>query len=143
MGARETRSGTRELLFSSARILRRHLPACWFAGVAVAMLTGIGAATRLFLAGQNASLLAWLAGAVFLPSLALALGIWSGSGKPYGGLLTALWCIGPMNRTPGLDFTGAANCVLTLHYAALYLALTAALLTLAFFCRARQLLYSD
>jgi len=48
-----------------------------------------------------------------------------------------------MNRTPGLDFTGAANCVLTLHYAALYLALTAALLTLAFFCRARQLLYSD
>jgi len=107
------------------------------------MLTGIGAATRLFLAGQNASLLAWLAGAVFLPSLALALGIWSGSGKPYGGLLTALWCIGPMNRTPGLDFTGAANCVLTLHYAALYLALTAALLTLAFFCRARQLLYSD
>src|SRR5216684_4858196 len=142
MGARESRFGTRELLFSSARILRRQLPACWFAGVAVAMLTGIGAATRLFLASQNASLLACLAGAVFLPSLALALGIWSGSGKPYEGLLTALWYIGPMNRTPGLDFTGAANGQLTLHYAVLYLALTAALLTLAFFGRVRQVLYS-
>jgi len=96
------------------------------------MLTGIGAATRLFLAGRNASLLGWLAGAVFLPSLALALGIWSGSGKPYEGLLTALWYIGPMNRTPVLDFTGAANGQLTLRYTLIYLALTAALLTLGF-----------
>ncbi len=139
MGARESRFGTNELLFSSAWILRRQLPACWFAGVAVALLTGIGAAIRLFLAGQNASLMAWLAGALFLPSFALALGIWSGSSKPYEGLLTALWYIGPMNRTPGLDFTGAANGPITLRYSVIYLALSAALLTLAFFGRARQL----
>jgi hypothetical protein len=139
MGARESRFGTNELLFSSARILRRQLPACWFAGVAVALLTGMGAAIRLFLAGQNDSLMAWLAGALFLPSFALALGIWSRSSKPYEGLLTALWYIGPMNRTPGLDFTGAANGPLTLHYSVIYLALSAALLTLAFFGRARQL----
>jgi hypothetical protein len=139
MGARESRFGTNELLFSSARILRRQLPACWFAGVAVALLTGMGAAIRLFLAGQTASLVAWLAGALFLPSFALALGIWSRSGKPYEGLLTALWYIGPMNRTPGLDFTGAANGPLTLNYSVIYLALSTALLTFAFFGRARQL----
>ncbi len=139
MGAGESRFGTNELLFSSAWILRRQLPACWFAGVAVALLTGIGAAIRLFLAGQNASLMAWLAGALFLPSFALALGIWSGSSKPYEGLLTALWYIGPMNRTPGLDFTGAANGPIALHCSVIYLALSAALLTLAFFGRARQL----
>ena len=139
MGAREARFATRELLFSSARILPRQLPACWLAGVTVALLTGIGAATRLSLAGQNASLVAWLAGVLFLPSFALALGIWSGSSKPYEGLLTTLWYIGPMNRTPGLDFTGAANGPLTLRYAAMYFALSAVLLIVAFVGRARQL----
>ena len=88
---------------------------------------------------SECSLMAWLAGALFLPSFALALGIWSGSSKPYEGLLTALWYIGPMNRTPGLDFTGAANGPITLRYSVIYLALSAALLTLAFFGRARQL----
>ena len=55
------------------------------------------------------------------------------------GLLTTLWYVGPMNRTPGLDFTSAANGSLTLRYAAIYLALSAALLILAFFGRTRQL----
>jgi len=139
MGARESRFATRELLFSSASILLRQLPACWLAGVTVALLTGIGAATRLFLAGQNAGLVAWLAGAFFLPSFAIALGIWSGSSKAYEGLLTTLWYVGPMNRTPGLDFTGAANGPLTLRYGLIYFALSATLLILAFSRRARQL----
>lgn len=47
------------------------------------------------------------------------------------------------SHTPGLDFTGTANGPLTLHYGVLYLVLTAALLTFAFFGPARQLLYSD
>jgi len=44
-----------------------------------------------------------------------------------------------MNRTPGLDFTGAANGPLTLRYGLIYFAVSATLLILAFSRRARQL----
>ncbi|MGA2811888.1 MAG: hypothetical protein ABSG16_10850 [Candidatus Acidiferrum sp.] len=139
MGSRESRFATRGLLFSCSGILARQLPASFLAGVAVAMLTGAGVAVRLALTGDRLGLMAWLAGALFLPALALALGVISGSGKAFEAILTALWYIGPINHTPGADFTGAASGTRTLHYAALYLAMSAALLAVAFLIRARQL----
>lgn len=139
MGTRESRFGTRALLFSSPRILLRQLPACFLAGFAVAALAGSVVAVRLLLVGQPAGLLAWLAGALFLPALALASGIVSGTGKVFEALLTVLCYLGPMNHTRGLDFTGAASGPLETHYAFVYTALTAALLVLAFSTRARQL----
>jgi hypothetical protein len=139
MGTRESRFGTHALLFSSPRILLRQFPACFLAGFAIAALAGAGIALRLLIAGQYAGLIAWLAGALFLPSLALASGVVSGTGKVFEALLTVLWYIGPMNRTPGLDFTGAASGPFTIRYAVIYLLISAALLAFAFFARARQL----
>ncbi len=139
MGTRESRFGTRGLLFSSPRILLRQLPTCFLAGFVVAAIAGAGVAVRLLLAGQYAGLAAWLAGAFFLPSLALASGIVSGTSKLFEALLTILWYVGPMNHTPGLDFTGAANGPLVIHYAFVYTAISAALLAFAFFARSRQL----
>lgn len=139
MGTRESRFGTQGLLFASPRILLRQFPACFLAGFAIAALAGAGIAARLLTAGQYPSLFAWFAGALFLPSLALASGIVSGTGKLFEALLTLLWYIGPMNHTPGFDFTGAANGPLTLRYAVLYLLMSAALLACAFLARARQL----
>jgi hypothetical protein len=139
MGSRESRFATRSLLFSSSGILARQLPACFLAGVGVASLAGGGAAIRLLLAGQSLGLGAWLAGAFFLPSLALALGVISGTGKAFEALLTALWYIGPINHIPGVDFTGAASGAATLRYTVMYLVLTAILLAVAFSFRARQL----
>jgi hypothetical protein len=139
LGTREARFGTEQLLFSCARILPRQLPAAWIAGVVVAALTGLGAAVRLALAGQRAGLLAWAAGAMFVPSLALALGIWSGAGKFFEGLYTALWYVGPMNRVPGLDFTGSSSGSNSVRDAVLYLCVAAILLGAAFFRRAGQL----
>jgi hypothetical protein len=127
------------LLFSCAHILPRQLLACFLAGLTVAVLTGAGAAVRLCLAHNFTGLFAWLAGALFLPALALALGTLSGTGKPFEGLLTAIWYVGPMNHTPGLDFTGAASGSHAISYALVYIALSAALLVSAFFVRSRQL----
>jgi hypothetical protein len=138
MGARESRFGTRALLFSSARILPRQLPACWLAGMAIAVVAGAGAGSRLLIA-RGHGLVPWLAGAVFLPSLALALGVWSGNGKPFEALLTALWYIGPMNHTPGIDFTGTASGAHANQDALIYFALSVGLLGTAFVARARQL----
>ncbi len=139
LGTRETRFGTEQLLFSCARILPRQFPAAWMAGILVAALTGLGAAVRLALAGHGAGLLAWAAGVLFIPSLALALGVWSGTSKFFEGLYTALWYIGPLNRVPGLDFTGNASGPQAGRYALLYLGGATILVGAAFFRRARQL----
>ena len=71
-------------------------------GILVAALTGLGAAVRLALAGQSAGLLAWAAGVLFIPSLALALGVWSGTSKFFEALYTALWYVGPLQPGPGV-----------------------------------------
>jgi len=139
MGSRESRFGTRSLLFSCANILPRQLLACFLAGLAVAALVGAGAGVRLLLARNFTALLAWFAGALFLPALALALGTLSGTGKPYEAVLTAVWYVGPMNHTPGLDFTGTANGFHTTSYAFVYAALAAALLLSSYAVRSRQL----
>lgn len=139
LGTREKRFGTQQLLFSCSRILSRQLPAAWLAGVVIAALLGAGAGFRLAIAGQKADLFAWVVGALFVPSLALALGVWSGTSRFFEGLYTALWYIGPLNRVPGIDFTGGGSGTLAGRFAVVYLGITATLLTAAFFGRARQL----
>jgi hypothetical protein len=109
MGTREARHGTGALLFSAPRSLFRQLPALWLAGVVVAMAAGSVAALRLLLSGDLPGLLAWGAGACFVPSLALALGCASGTSKLFEALYTVLWYIGPVQGAPAreLDFFGA------------------------------------
>jgi hypothetical protein len=139
MGAREARFATGAILFSSARILPRQLPACWLVGFCVAGALGAAVALRVFFAQGILGLVPWLAGAVFLPSLALALGVWSGTGKPFEGILTAMWYIGPLNHSRGIDFTGTGSGAHAIGDAVVYFVLSAALLAAAFVFRARQL----
>jgi hypothetical protein len=106
MGCRESRHATGPLLFSCERALTRQLPALWTAGVAVAALTGGGIALRLLLSADWHGLAAWISAAIFIPSLALALGIWSGSSIPFEALYTVWWYVGPGHQLPGLDFVG-------------------------------------
>jgi hypothetical protein len=138
MGARESRFGTRALLFSSARILPRQIFACWLAGFALAMVFGSAAGLRI-LATQGASaLLPWIAGAALLPSMALALGVWSATSKPFEGILTAMWYVGPINHVSGIDYTGSSNGPATTHYAVEYLVIAVVLVGAAAVLRARQ-----
>ncbi len=65
-----------------------------------------GAGIRLLLGADWHSLAAWLAGALFIPSFALALGVWSGSSKAFEAIYTVWWYIGPGHQIPGLDFMG-------------------------------------
>jgi hypothetical protein len=106
MGCREARYATGSLLFSSERSLFRQLPALWAAGVLIALLTGSGAGIRLALGSDWHSFAAWLAGALFIPSFSLSLGIWSGSSKAFEAIYTVWWYLGPGHQIPGLDFMG-------------------------------------
>jgi hypothetical protein len=139
LGTREKLFGTQQLLFSCPHILLRQLSAAWLAGVVIAALLGGGAAFRLAIAGQITGFLAWAVGAVFVPSLALALGVWSGTSRFFEGFYTALWYIGPLNRVPGIDFTGGGSGALAGRFAVVYLGITAILVGAAFFRRAHQL----
>ncbi len=139
MGARESRFATQSLIFSSARTLHRQLPAMWAAGVVVAMLTGAGYALRLLLSGDGHGLLAWCAGALFIPSLALALGVVSGTSKPFEAIYTVWWYLGPLNHAPGLNFVGSTADVSQPVY---YLLLSAALLAVAYSGRRARMTYA-
>jgi len=138
MGAREARNATQALIFSSARSLHRQLPAVWLAGVLLAMLTGAGVGLRLLLSGAWPSLAAWFAGALFIPSLALALGVWTGSGKAFEALYTVWWYMGPLHNTPGMDFVGTTARSST---PSVYLVLAAVLVTVAYVGRRVRLAY--
>ncbi len=139
MGTREARHRTDELIFSAAHALRRQLPATWLAGVIVAMLAGSGVAIRFLISGESQSIWAWLAGVLFIPSLALACGVWSGSSKLFEVIYTLLWYIGPLNRVPALDFMGATNEAIAAGVPLIYFFCTIVLLVLAVIGRARQL----
>jgi len=139
MGSREARYFTRPLIFSSERALQRQLPAAWLAGVVLAVMTGGGLGLRLMLAANLEGLAAWIAGAAFIPTLALALGVWTDSSKPFEALYTAWWYLGPAHHTPGLDFMGttqASSSTVT------YLTASAALLIAAYLGRRTRLAYA-
>lgn len=135
MGSREARHNVQQFVFSSASPLWRQLPAQWIAGFIVTLVMGSGAALRFAVSGDSAGLIAFFSAAFFIPSLALALGVWSHSSKPFEILYVTLWYLGPLNKTPGLDFIGANSA----GYPEFYIPLAVALIAFAFFGRSRQL----
>ena len=139
MGIRETRFRTDQVLFSAPYPIARQLPAIWLSGVILAVLTGSGFAIRLLVSADFRGLFAWAIGALFIPTAALALGVWSGTGKPFEILFTLLWYLGPMHATPPLDFMGSSPATAQTHYPLVYLAVTAIFAIAALAGRQRQL----
>jgi hypothetical protein len=139
MGVRESRDRTSQLLFSAPHPIARQLPAVWCAGVVLALITGSGFALRLVIGGNWRGLLAWLIGAAFIPTFALALGVWSGTSKPFEILYTLLWYIGPMHATVPLDFMGSAAATAMTRVPLFYLVLAAGMALAALAGRRRQL----
>jgi len=131
MGAREARDGTEELVFTAPRPIVRQLPAVYFAGVTVALMAGAGVGLRCLAAGRGDALLAWLAGALFIPALALACGTWSGGSKLFEALYVVLWYVGPLQPVPALDFMGASDRTVAAGIHLRYLAAAAVLVAVA------------
>ncbi len=138
LGTRESRFDTGGLLFSAPRPLLRQLPATWAAGVVLAMLTGSGAALHFLVKGDLAGAGAWLVGALFIPTFALALGVWSGTSKLFEILYLVIWYIGPMNHVPAMDYLGSTPAGLAQGMPLVYLAVTALLAAAAVAGRRRR-----
>ena len=104
MGTREVRFSTTSLIYSTRNAFPEQLLALWTSGFLVAVLTGGGLGLRLLAAGDFTGLESWLAAALFIPSLALALGVCTSGRKAFEALYTAWWYIGPLHHAPGIDF---------------------------------------
>jgi hypothetical protein len=127
LGSREARFGTDGLVFSAAWPLQRQLPATWLAGFLLALATGGGVGLRLAISGNGPAAGAWLIGALFIPTCALALGVWSGTSKLFEVVYLFLWYIGPLNQVRSLDFMGAVPAAVRTGIPLVWLAATVAL----------------
>jgi ABC-type transport system involved in multi-copper enzyme maturation permease subunit len=134
LGSREIRHNVGQMVFSSAAPLTRQLPATWMAGFIITALTGSGAALRYLIVENSASLLVWLSAALFIPSLALALGIWSKSQKLFEVLHISTWYLA-MNGVGAVDYFGANGD----GRIGFFLPLSLALIVIAFVGRSRQI----
>jgi hypothetical protein len=139
LGTREARYRTDQLVFSSAKSLQCQLPAVWMAGVLLALVTGSGVALNLAIHGEWLGVLALVVGALFIPSLALCLGVWTGSSKSFEFIYALLWYIGPINQIESLDFMGALPGSVDAGIWQIYLAITLILFVLAFIGRKWQI----
>jgi hypothetical protein len=139
LGNREVSFQTHQLIFTTPHPLRRQLPTLWLTGVLLAVVTGSGIAGHLLLEGNWSGLCAWMVGALFIPTLALCLGIWGGSTTLFEAVYLAIWYLGPVNQVLWLDYTGMTRDALTLHLPGVYFLSTLILLICAVIGRKRQL----
>jgi hypothetical protein len=140
MGVREVQNRTNQLVFSAPHPLRRQLPVTWLSGLIVTALVGSGVLLRLLIDGNADGAVTWAVAALFIPSLALALGTLSGSVKAFQIGYLALWYIGPMQEVTSLDFMGLEpKAAVNEGVPLMFLGATAVLLAMALGGRARQL----
>lgn len=139
LGVHEKEHRTGSIIFSAPRPLTRQFLAMWVAGILVTLLTGSGVGLRLLVAGTGGQFLAWAVAALFIPTLALALGVWSGTSKTFEAFYVALWYIGPISGLAIFDYMGLSQQALALGNPIRYLVLTAALFALALVGRRRQI----
>ena len=139
LGMRERRFGTDAMVFSTPHPLRFQLVAAWLGGVVLALLTGAVIGIRLLVQGGPADFGGFLVGALFIPALALTLGIWTGTSRTFEAIYTCLWYAGPLQPIPFLDFMGASPASIQAGIPFFFLAVTGALLALAVVGRNRQI----
>jgi hypothetical protein len=131
MGNRERKNSTSQMVFSSARPMLRQLPAAWLAGVLVTILFGIAGAVVFLVNGDLPGLASWIGAVIFIPTLALALGVFSSGSRVFEVVYLFLWYMGPYQKVQSIDFiTGAPQ---------VFLLVSAALLLLSAFWRSRQI----
>lgn len=106
LGVREVQDRTAPIIFALPYSLRRQLSVTWLVGVLLALAMSSTVLARLAWAGDWSSLLAVLVGALFVPSLALALGCWSGTSKLFQAIYLFVWYLAAVQGVVFVDFMG-------------------------------------
>jgi ABC-type transport system involved in multi-copper enzyme maturation permease subunit len=108
LGCRENRFNTRQIVFAAPHPILNQLPAAWLSAFIVTALLGSGALVKFIFMGETFSILGWLTGTLFIPSLALVLGTLTGSGKLFE-VLYVFWMYILTQKVPFFDFVGMTS----------------------------------
>ena len=138
LGVKEVQHRTAPIIFALPFPLRRQLLMTWLVGALVAVVMAGTVIARLALAGDWASSLAALIGALFVPSFALALSCWSGTSKLFQAVYLFLWYLASVQGVVYIDFMGHFPQAVTLGIPWIVALATLGLLVAAAFGRRRQ-----
>jgi len=139
MGVREIKYQTYQTVFSTAHPVRRQFPAIWLAGVLVAIAMGAGFAIRMVVTSSGQNLYAVVIGALFIPSLALALGVWTNGSRTFEIVYLLLWYMSIQSGATVFDYRGATAEAISSGIPLYYFIITIILIVLAVLGRKKQL----
>jgi len=138
LGVREVKHRAEQLIFSAPHPLTRQLPNTLLTGIFVAFILASPLLLRLAFAGEWSSFSGLTVGILFVPSLAMALGVWTNGSKLFEGGYLFLWYIASMYSIPTLDFMGRVPVAREMGIPLVYLLITFVLVTVIYFGRRRQ-----
>ncbi|MBD0674845.1 hypothetical protein BU198_30115 [Streptomyces sp. CBMA156] len=107
LGSRQVENGL-EVLLGAYPSARRRLLAEWASGLVLSAVTGVAPLVRMLVAGDGAGTAGWVGGALFVPSLAMVLGVVSRSHRLFQAVYLPLWWL-LVNNVAALDFMGAVR----------------------------------
>jgi hypothetical protein len=139
MGVREIKYQTYQTVFSTAHPVRRQFWAIWMAGVIVAIAMGAGFALRMIITGSGQNLYAVAIGALFVPSLALALGVWTNGSRTFQITYLLLWYLNIQSGAAVFDYRGATPEAISSGIPLYYFIITIILIALAVLGRQKQI----
>lgn len=138
LSVREVQYHTDPIVFALPHVLRRHLLASWSVGLLVALVMTVSVIVRFALFGDWLACIAAIIGALFVPSLAIALGCWSGSSKLFQAVYLFVWYLATVQGVVFLDFMGHFPQTVMLGIPWFVALVTIGLLIAAAFGRQRQ-----
>jgi hypothetical protein len=138
LGTRDRIHNTAPLFDSAPRPLSRQVPATWIAGVGLSLMVSAPIAVRMMIAGELGALAGLVTGAAFVPALAMAMGIWTGSGKLFEASYLFVW-YAAIQRVPGFDYLGSTDAGVRAGSPLTFAAITAVLLLVTLAGRHRRL----
>lgn len=136
LGVREFYDNTVQLILSCSISVRKHIFTMWLSGVIVAVAIGGGIGVRLLINGDWQQALALLVGALFIPAMALCLGVLTQTKRVFEVAYFLLWYMGPLNGIWFLDYIGASFASWQLSWT--YLGVACTLLVVTIIIRRHQ-----
>ncbi|MEV7930874.1 hypothetical protein [Kitasatospora sp. NPDC088264] len=107
LGSQQVENGL-EVLLGAYPAARLRLLAEWASGLVLTAAMGVAPLVRMLVAGDGAGTAHWLGGVLFIPSLAMSLGVVSRTHRVFQAVYLPVWYI-LVNNVAALDFMGAVR----------------------------------
>ncbi|MFE4519849.1 hypothetical protein ACFRMQ_37440 [Kitasatospora sp. NPDC056783] len=107
LGSQRVENGL-EVLLGAYPAARRRLLAEWASGLVLTAVTGAAPLARMLVAGDGPGVACWFGGVLFIPSLAMSLGVLARTHRVFQAIYLPIWYV-LVNNVAALDFMGAVR----------------------------------